>query len=200
MAIRRLAILGLVALGAAACAGGSDDDRPELEVAPLEANMCFKELGESFDWAGLQLTNVGDAPLVVTNLEVRGDATCAFRCFREPADGEDPTGSYPCPQEEENAPGFVMTIMPSDLRFVRLVYTPSAADSTDRAALVITSNSADLLADGAELGALEIPLCGTGIEPGGFEPPDAGVDGGVECPSCANIPAGADWCVDGYPE
>ena len=204
MALRHVTIALPFLLGAAACTGGSTTASPELVVAPLEVNMCFKELGSSHEWQGLQLRNAGDAELVITNIEVRGDESCAFRCYREPIAGEDPTGTYPCPQEEEADPGFVMTLPPYDIHFVRLVYTPSEVDVTDRAMLVITSNSAEHVAEGAELGTVEVPVCGTGIEPGSFDPPDAGpdagVDGGVECPACANIPPGADWCTDGYPE
>jgi hypothetical protein len=200
MPIRQALTITALALVAFGCTTTSAERTADIEVSPAEGNMCFKQLGTAYEWQGLQLESTGEADLVVTNIEVRGDASCAFQCFREAADGEALDQLYPCPQESEGSAGFTMTLAPGELRFVRVVFRPSAAGVTDFASLVITSDAESHLAEGAQLGQLEVPLCGTGFEEGDL--PDGGVDpdGGADCPECATIEPGAVGCTDGYPE
>jgi hypothetical protein len=193
-------MLAALVLAGTGCTTGSKQTKADLEVTPAQGNMCLKQLGTSYEWQGLQLASVGDAELVITNIEVRGDSSCAFQCFREAAGGEPADQLQPCPQESEGSPGFEMLLEPGAVRFVSIVYSPSEAGVTDYASLVVTSNADSYLAEGSELGQVEIPLCGQGFEQG--ELPDAGADpdAGVDCPECEPIDPGAPGCADGYPE
>lgn len=200
MPIRQLFTVATLALVAFGCTTNTTERTADIEVSPAEGNMCFKQLGTSYEWQGLQLQSVGEAELVVTNIEVRGDASCAFQCFREAGEGEATDQLYPCPQESEGSAGFTMILQPGEIRFVRLVFTPSEANVTDFASLVISSNAEPYLDEGSQLGQLEIPLCGQGFEEGDL--PDGGgdPDGGVACPECMTLEPGSDGCIDGYPE
>jgi len=200
MPTRGLITLAALALAVAGCATDSAKRTADIEVSPAAGNMCFKQLGASYEWQGLQLQSVGEADLIITNIEVRGDSGCAFQCSRQAADGEPPDQLYPCPQEGDGSPGFAMTVPPGSIRFVRLIYTPTADGVTDQASLVVTSNAESYLDEGSPTGRVEIPLCGQGFEQG--DEPDAGADedGGVDCPECVPPAPGAAGCSDGYPE
>jgi hypothetical protein len=194
MPYRHLGALAALLLLTAGCAGESPEHVPDLAATPAEVNLCFKELGSTFAWQGLQLESTGEADLVIANLELRGDPACAFHCFREAADGESPDEPHPCPPESEEAPPFQMTIPPGGVRFVTIEYTPSAADVPDSASLVITSNADSSLAEDAVWGQAVVPLCGQGFEPGDYPGEDPELDGGVECPVCEPPEAGAPGC------
>jgi hypothetical protein len=93
-----------------------------------------------------------------------------------------------------------MVLEPGAVSFVGVVYTPSEAGVIDFASLVVTSDAESYLVEGAELGQVEVPLCGEGFEEG--DQPDGGADSdaGVDCPECQPIDPGAPGCADGYPE
>jgi hypothetical protein len=201
-----------IALGACTSSGGVS--APRLSVNETEINMCVKTAGVPYVWRNFQMTNTGDSDLLVANVEVRGDSSCAFECLREPLPGEPADAPVPCPQEEEDKPAFALVLTPGATTFLTVAYTPSEVGSTDQAALVITSNSAEGLTGDAKLGVLVVPMCGQG----GAAPSDAGVDGGAdggadagadggttgtgggeaECPVCEAPASGAAWCEDGY--
>jgi hypothetical protein len=201
MPYRQLGALAALLMLTAGCAGESRELTPDLAASPAEVNLCFKELGSTYEWQGLQLENSGDADLLITNIEVRGDSSCAFRCFREAVGGESSDELHPCPQESEGGPTllFQMTIPPGGMRFVTIEYTPSADDVPDSASLVITSDAESYLPEGANLGQAVVPLCGQGFEPGDYPGDDPDLDGGVECPVCEPPEPGAPGCEAGYP-
>lgn len=201
--IWRTAIALLLVSG---CAGkGEDAGSPDIELSMKEINMCLKEPGTTFVWQGFELRNSGEENLIISNIEIRGDKNCAFRCFREHADDEEVDLSYPCAREDDGSKLFQLTVPPGYASMVRIDYTAAEAGATDQAAVVITSNADTYLEEGSGWGRLVIPMCGAGYEPvDGF---DAGVDAGGEydaggdsekgrpdCPTCATLEKGAQGC------
>lgn len=164
---------------------------PELSVQVQNINLCAKEVGVPYTWQNLQLRNTGEETLIVSNIELRGNSTCAFQCEREPADGQSAENNHVCPEEGENAPGFRMTIWPGDTRLVKIVYTASGEGVIDRADLVITSNGENMGADNQ----LVIPMCGVGVreivdeacEDAGTADASCESDVQVECPECDEV-------------
>lgn len=200
MPSRRLGALVAIAVALSGCVDDPTASTPDLALTPAEVNMCFKQVGDTYDWQGLQLESTGEVDLTIVNIEVRGDSSCAFQCFREAADGEPVDQLYPCPQESDNTAGIQMTIHPGEARFVRFAYTPSAAGVTDNAALVVTSDAESFLEEGSPVGRAAVALCGQGFEEDDPPEQDTDPDAGVECPICEPPDAGAPGCVDGYPE
>ena len=186
---------------------GVNSGSPEIDVSIDEINMCLKEPGTAFRWEGFEISNSGDENLIISNIEIRGDKSCAFRCFREHADTEAGDRSYPCAREEDRSQPFQMTVPPGSTRLVRIDYTASNAGVTDMAALVITSNAENHRAEGSTWGQLVIPMCGAGYSPENAV--DAGADGGVgqdaggelteqrpDCPICATVEKGSPGCEE----
>ncbi len=158
------AAMALLLLG---CTSAGKSNEPELEISPTVSqgiNFCQKPVGEKFIWQNFQMRNTGDANLIVTGIMLRGDASCAFRCFREAAMGETAGELYPCPEEEQGETPFEMIIRPGATRVVRIEYTPAQIGETDRAALVIRSNAADIDPGEEQFTTVAIPMCGTGSE------------------------------------
>ncbi|MFO8074327.1 MAG: hypothetical protein R6V85_20890 [Polyangia bacterium] len=175
---------------AGSCEGGSSEPRAELSAVEAEINFCYKHVAETHEWQGAVLESSGDAPLEITRILLRGDAGCAFGVFREAASGEEP-GAYPVPPEEEPGEPISMVLAPGQVAFLEVVYDPPAAGETDSAAIVVHGATSD-----PEQGRLVIPLCGVGLAPGETSPtaPDAGSDGGPDCPPCEQLDEGAPWC------
>ena len=196
---------------------------PELILNVEAINFCHKEAGKPYVWNDLQLRNPGSAPAVIHNIAVRGDKSCAFECLYErlPADGLGPSELLPCPSEGSGAKFRPFEIPEDTTLLLKMTYTPSAAGETDNAALVVTSDAANLEPEDAERKKLVIPICGTGIAPGTMPEgadtettpallpdagpttgPDAGGDAAAEdqpeapaCPACPDPPKkGAPGC------
>jgi hypothetical protein len=196
---RQLGALAALLIAISGCTSDPGTPTAELIAVPAAVNMCFKQVGSTYGWQALKLESTGDADLIIANLELRGDSSCAFGCLREAADGEPPNEEHPCPQESDGAAGFQMTLPPGSERYVTIAYTPSAAGIVDNAALVITSNAEGYLAEGADWGEMVVPLCGEGFDEGDFPGDDPELDAGIECPVCEAPEPGAPGCEAGYP-
>ena len=182
---------------------------PELILNVEAINFCHKEAGKPYVWNDLQLRNPGSAPVVIHGIAVRGDKSCAFECLYErlPADGLGPSELLPCPSEGSGAKFQPFEIPEETTLLLKMTYTPSAPDQTDNAALVVTSDAANIEPEDAEQKKLVIPICGTGIEPitpsgtdagsgtmaapdaGPAATPDAGQDAAVEIDTGMKIDA-----------
>ncbi|MDJ0761537.1 MAG: hypothetical protein QNJ97_00995 [Myxococcota bacterium] len=107
-----------------------------------QINLCAidHELGTPLVWQNFQIRNNNPTtPLKISNIEIRGDASCAFKCFRSPVGSE--VGLQSCPQESASNPPVDLILTPGEAAIVRIEYTPTALDVTDYAALVITSKA-----------------------------------------------------------
>ena len=189
--MRRAALAPTLALLAAfaACDRGETELVGELTVTPPAVNFCYALAGEEHAWQGLQLVNDGDAPLVVTEIALRGDDGCAFRAFLEGAgtgSGEDIAVA------EEGAPGEAvgLEIPAGGVRLLRVVFTPAAKERDD-AALVIRAAADTLAADAPA--ERTVPVCGVGVDDLADVPKPEG-DAGVPCEECEPPAAGAAGC------
>ncbi len=196
MAYQSLSVALVVALFAG-CTGDSGNVSPKLEVnieIDSGIRLCQKVVGKTYQWQNLQLNNTGKGDLIVSNIEVRGDANCAFQVYREVAFGEDPAGVYLCPQEHEKKAPFEMIVPAGASRLVRIEYTPSAANVLDQAALVITSNATNIAPEEEQWKPLILPMCGRGIaeETDGRVTQNGDLDGGVDSGFDSGTDAGGD--------
>jgi hypothetical protein len=154
-----------VVVGAIGCSVSSDNDYPEIQVSvatEVGINMCAKEVGKTFTWQNFQIRNIGDAELTVSQIAIRGDAECAFKCYRGADDLEDPTKTYACPAEGSSPGSFQMTIPPGESQILKIEYTPSGENFEDQAALVITSDTNDDDSEDELWQKLVVPMCGIG--------------------------------------
>lgn len=194
--------LMLIAIWWAGCIDSSTNKKPSLTINFTEINMCFKKVGETHTWQNMQLLNSGNADLTIANIEIRGDANCAFKCFREPADNEALEQLYECSYESENSPLFEMTLRPGEEKIVKIEYAPSQVGVTDTATLAVTSDASNFTVNSEAVdGTAEdytwqkrlIVMCGTGIDEeipeGECEEVDAGCGDPqpIEAPGCGEI-------------
>jgi hypothetical protein len=155
------------------CIDNSTNKEPALTINFTEINLCFKKVGETYTWQNMQVANSGSADLTIANIEIRGDANCAFKCFREAADNEATNQMYECSYEHENSPPFQMTLTPGEVRLIKIEYTPSQVGISDTATLAIESDARNFTVNSEAVdGTPEdyiwqkrlIPMCGTGID------------------------------------
>lgn len=220
--MKRTVLFPLAAIFAASCinSGASDKSRLELNVETI--NFCEKEVGKTFHWNDLQLRNTGKDPTTISGIALRGNESCAYRCFYErppAAVGGEPT-LEPCAEEGSAAQFAPIEIAPGTTFLMRMSYTPTAVGVVDRAALVIATDAGNQTSDEEETATLVVTICGKGIEAAPPEPgtdagapdPDGGVDASVpvdttspetadaggDCPVCGAPPEpGAPGCVPG---
>jgi hypothetical protein len=183
------------------CSPSDNNGQSAIAINHESINLCKKPMGETFTWQNFQIQSAGWSNLIISNIEVRGDANCAFQVYRPAANGESPDQTYLCAGEEKSSPPFNMTMPPGSVQILKIDYTPSAPGVMDRADLIITSNIGTQVV---------IPMCGAGIELqefDGAEPgtsSDAGVDmdedldsGTVDCPDCGEpLESGAPGCTE----
>ncbi len=187
------------------CSPIDDNGQSAMTINHQSINLCNKPVGETFSWQNFQIQNVGWSNLIIFNIEVRGDANCAFQVYRPAAKGESPDSVYLCSEEEEASPPFELTISPGRVTVLKIDYTPSAPGVMDRADLIITSNIGPQVV---------VPMCGAGIETpesnetesdaGPDASPDAATDPDndpdsdpVDCPECGDpLEAGAPGCEE----
>jgi hypothetical protein len=164
------------------CSISNDDGQGAITINYESINLCNKPMDETFTWQNFQIQSTGWSDLTITNIEVRGDANCAFQVYRPAANGESPDQIYLCPGEAESSPSFKLKIAPGSVQILKIDYTPSALGVLDRADLIISSNAGRRLV---------IPMCGVGIALQQSEP-ESPLDGGAD----ASADSGTDVDVD----
>jgi hypothetical protein len=151
-------------------------------------------MDETFTWQNFQIQSTGWSDLIITNIEVRGNETCAFQVYRPAATDESPDQTYLCPGEAESSPSFELTISPGSVQILKIDYTPSAPGVVDRADLIIRSNAGSRLV---------VPMCGAGIALQQSEPeapldggPDASSDGDTDVDTDTDLDSGTIGCSE----
>ena len=171
-AMKQLISIIFVLFGVVGCVGsGSDDARMVLNVDTI--NFCNRPVGETVVWNDVQLLNASRGELTLSNIAIRGNETCAFEISypRETVPGKLKTSNA-----KPEGSSFAPLVVPSGQGIVlKVAYTPSGEGVTDTAALVITSDAANLNNGPNETVTTVIPMCGVG------EKSDASLwDAGVE--------------------
>jgi len=155
------------------CSISNGDGQAAIAINYESINLCNKPMDETFTWQNFQIQSTGWSDLIVTNIEVRGDANCAFEVYRPAAKGESPDQTYLCPGEAESSPAYKLELSPGEVQILRIDYTPSAPGVLDRADLIISSNAGRRLV---------VPMCGVGIALQQSEP-ESPLDGGADASS-----------------
>lgn len=193
----------------AGCVGsGTDDAKMVLNIDAV--NFCSRAVGETVVWNDVQITNTSRGELTLSNIRIRGNATCAFEVSypRESNAGKLKTSTV----KPEGKGSFTpLTIPPFQGIVLKVAYTPSGEGVTDQAALVIASNAANLNSGSDETVTTVIPMCGEGVNADALsiDVQDAGIDmdagldmdagipdaGAAECKSCGKaLKKGAPGC------
>ena len=148
---------------------GNNGPNAKIDLNVITINFCHRPVGETVVWNDVQIRNLGRDNLTISKMAIRGNATCAFEVSypKTGANGKTMTASVPA---EANAKNFSSwTIPASGAALIRVAYTPSAVGETDRADLLIESDSAKL-----DTQLVVVPMCGTGAAPASSEVSDAG--------------------------
>lgn len=187
----------------AGCVGsGANDAKMVLNVDAI--NFCNRPVGETVVWNDVQITNTSRGELTLSNIAIRGNATCAFEVSypRENENGKLKTSTV---KAEGNGSFTPLVISPHQGIVLKVAYTPSSEGEDDQAALVITSNAANLNSGSKETVTTVIPMCGVGVSADAFSTDlwDAGIEldagasdaGVLECKSCGKaLKKGAPAC------
>ncbi len=186
----------LLSLALSGCLNEGGTATSKLELNVDDVNFCGRPYGESFAWNDLQIKNTGKGPLTIKSIKIRGDAGCAFECSYSSG------RSIASCVREASSGGTSVSVAEGDSLLVRVVYTPSDEDASDKATLIITTDADNLTDDEEKLAVVKVPVCGRGLPVDTDTAGDAGVptdgDAGVEaCGDCgAPLKKSAPSCTE----